>query len=75
MSDLSWAEGQPNITAGVENDVILTLADGRVVHVKHDPLSPPDHAWYVLGITELVGHSFEKRDHAVALVTKLLEGV
>jgi len=74
MSAFQWADSQPNIVAEVENDQILQLEDGRVVHVKHDPFSPPDHPWYVLGVAELRGHSYEQREHAKSVVEALQGG-
>ncbi len=74
MSTFQWTDGQPNIVAGVENDQTLRLEDGSVVHVKHDPFSPPDHPWYVLGITELRGHSYEQREDAKRVVEALQGG-
>jgi hypothetical protein len=71
MSAFQWIDGQPNIVAGVVNDQTLQLEDGSVVQVKHDPLSPPDHPWYVLGVAELRGHSFEQRDAAKSVVEAL----
>jgi hypothetical protein len=74
MSAFQWTDSQPNIVAEVENDQILQLGDGSVVHVKHDPFSPPDHPWYVLGVAELRGHSYEQREHAKSVVEALQGG-
>lgn len=74
MSTFPWTDGQPNVIAKVENDQTLQLADGRVVHVKHDPFSPPEYPWYVLGIDELRGHSYEQREHAKSVVEALQGG-
>ncbi len=43
---MSWEDFQPNVIAGVEPDQKLTLPDGRVAVVRHDPLAPSDRAWY-----------------------------
>ena len=74
MSAFQWADSQPNIVAKVENDQTLQLEDGSVIYVKHDPFSPPDHPWYVLGVSELRGHSYEQREHAKSVVEALQGG-
>jgi hypothetical protein len=74
VSAFQWIDGQPNVVADVANDQTLQLEDGSVVHVKHDPLSPPDHPWYVLGVAELRGHSFEQREDAKSVVEALQGG-
>lgn len=74
MSAFQWTDSQPNIVAEVENDQTLQPEDGSVVHVKHDPFSPPDHPWYVLGVAELRGHSYEQREHAKSVVEALQGG-
>lgn len=72
MAEIVWADGQPNVAAGAENDQILTPDDGRTIHVRHDPLSPPDYAWYITGLAEVQGHSYETREQAKSLVEALV---
>lgn len=72
MAEIVWADGQPNVAAGVGNDQILILDDGRTIHVRHDPLSPPDYAWYIAGLAEVRGHSYGTRERAKSLVEALV---